>query len=47
MSDDAPAAVDVVGLTKTFNAGPFTKAGVFAFHCEIHPDRMSGAFVVK
>ena len=33
--------------TKTFSAGPFTKAGVFAFHCEIHPDRMSGAFVVK
>ena len=32
--------------TKTFTAGPF-KPGTYAFHCEVHPGQMSGAFVVK
>lgn len=31
---------------RTFNAGPF-RPGTYAFHCEIHPNAMSGAFVVK
>ena len=32
--------------TKTFTAGPF-RPGTYAFHCEVHPNQMSGAFVVK
>ena len=32
--------------TKTLDV-PAQKAGVFAFHCKIHPGAMSGTFVVK
>jgi len=32
--------------TTTFSAGPF-RPGTYAFHCEFHPNQMSGAFVVK
>ena len=32
--------------TKTFTAGPF-RPGTYAFHCEVHPNQMSGAFVVS
>lgn len=32
--------------TKTFTVGPF-KAGTYAFHCEVHPNVMTGTFVVK
>ncbi|MGH9222593.1 MAG: cupredoxin domain-containing protein [Acidimicrobiales bacterium] len=32
--------------TRTFTAGPF-RPGTYAFHCEVHPNQMSGAFVVK
>ncbi|MEW6155064.1 MAG: cupredoxin domain-containing protein [Actinomycetota bacterium] len=32
--------------TRTFNAGPF-RPGTYAFHCEVHPHQMSGAFVVR
>jgi plastocyanin len=31
---------------QTFNVGAL-RPGVYAFHCEVHPARMSGTFVVK
>jgi plastocyanin len=31
---------------KDFSAGPF-RPGTYAFHCEVHPQRMQGTFVVK
>jgi plastocyanin len=32
--------------TETFNVGALP-AGTYAFHCEVHPSRMSGTFVVR
>lgn len=32
--------------TETFNVGALP-AGSYAFHCEVHPQRMSGTFVVR
>ena len=32
--------------TTTYQVPPL-KAGTFAFHCEVHPERMMGTFVVK
>ena len=32
--------------TSTFTVGPF-KPGNYAFHCEVHPQLMSGSFTVK